>query len=264
MGAKYVQNAADLAALFFVQSGIENFENLGDNVSSKALGEYLAFGTPSSSSRSDVTPNGNDLSRAKSQMDRLGLTVTDLFARGEIGVVFGFPSYLREIQYSVKRASQENVLNKRNLKTTNVPVLDASKSANLARFNYFALSKYAQDQQGGLEFILHLASPASQESYMENFPYVLPALNDLVDVRKDQVVSKDFPRVRYDSFLPPSGTKAVTFDKGLSVEFDRFFRSGIDAEKDARSTLSDLAAVLKCHRRHLLEGQNFEEACPTY
>lgn len=71
LGTKYVQNASDLAALFFVQSGIENFENLGDNVSSKAFGEYLAFGVPSSSSRSDVTPNGNDLFRAKSGMDRL-------------------------------------------------------------------------------------------------------------------------------------------------------------------------------------------------
>ena len=135
-------------------------------------------------------------------MEKLSLTATDLFARGEIGVVFGFPSFLREIQYSVKRASQENVLNKRNLKTTNVPVLDSSKPAVLARFNYFALSKYAQDQQGGLEFILHLASKQSQESYMEKFPYVLPALNELVDTRKEQVMSKDFPRVRYDSFLP--------------------------------------------------------------
>lgn len=247
-----------------MQSGLENFENLGDNVSSKALAEYLAFGVPASSSRSDVTSNGNNLSRTKAQMERLGLTVTDLFARGEVGVVFGFPSYLREIQYSVKRASQENVLNKRNLKTTNIPLLDASKPANLARFNYFALSKNAQDQQGGLEFILHLASRASQESYMEKFPYVLPAFNELVDVRKDQVVSKDFPRVRYDSFLPSSGTKSLAFDKGLSVEFDAFFKTGIDSEKDARTLLSDLSAFIKCHRRHLIEGQNFEEACPTY
>lgn len=61
--------------------------------------------------------------------------------------MFGYPSYLREIQYSVKRASQNNVLNKRNLKSTSVPVIDSEKPANLAKFHYFALSKYAKDQQ---------------------------------------------------------------------------------------------------------------------
>ena len=186
-------------------------------------------------------------------MEKLSLTATDLFARGEIGVVFGFPSFLREIQYSVKRASQENVLNKRNLKTTNVPVLDSSKPAVLARFNYFALSKYAKDQQGGLEFIIHLTDKKSQESYMEKFPYVLPALNELVDARKEQVVDKDFTRVRYESFLPPQGMKVVSFDKGLSSDFDSFFKTALEAPKDSKSFLSDLVAVLKCHRRHLIE-----------
>ena len=216
------------------------------------MADYLSFGVPLGSP-TGVEPNGNDLSRLKPNMDRLGLTATDMFARGEIGVVFGFPSYLREIQYSVKRASQNNVLNKRNLKSTGIPVVDSDKPANLAKFNYFALSKYAKDQQGGLEFIIHLTDKKSQESYMEKFPYVLPALNELVDARKEQVVDKDFTRVRYESFLPPQGMKVISFDKGLSSDFDSFFKTALEAPKDSKSFLSDLVAVLKCHRRHLIE-----------
>lgn len=252
MGGKYVQNASDLVALFLVQNGASSFESLGDNGSAKAMSDYLSFGVPQNSP-TGVESNGNDLSRMKADMDRLGLTATDLFARGKIGVVFGYPSYLREIQYSVKRASQNNVLNKRNLKTTGIPVVDSDKPANIARFNYFALSKYAKDQQGGLEFIIHLTDKKSQESYMEKSPYVLPALNELVDARKEQVVSKDYTRVRYESFLPPQGMKALAFDKGLPTEFDGYFKTAIDAPKDSKSFLSDLVAVLKCHRRHLIE-----------
>lgn len=88
---------------------------------------------------------------------------------------------------------------------------------------------------------------------MEKFPYVLPALNELVDARKEQVVSKDYTRVRYESFLPPQGTRVSAFDKGLSTEFDAYFKTALDAPKDSKSFLSDLVAILKCHRRHLIE-----------
>lgn len=43
MGGKYVQNASDLVSLFFVQNGAASYESLGDNGSSKAMADYLAF-----------------------------------------------------------------------------------------------------------------------------------------------------------------------------------------------------------------------------
>lgn len=264
LGGKYVQNASDLVSLFMVQNGFASYENLSENGSTKAVAEYLAYGIPSGPS-GDSAGNGNDLSRFRSEMDKLSITATDLFARGKVGVVFGFPSYLREIQYAVKRASQETVLNKRNLKTTTLPVTDNDKNpANLARFQYFALSKYAKDQQGGLEFIIHLADKKSQESYMEKFPYVLPALNELVEKRKEQTMSKEYPRVKYESFLPIQNAKAITYDKGLASEFDAYFKALGDPGKDSRRIVSELSELVKCQRRHLIEGANFEEACPTY
>lgn len=265
LGGKYVQNAGDLVSLFMVQNGFASYENLSENGSAKALSEYLAYGVPSGSSTGDSTGNGNDLSRFRSEMDKLSITATDLFARGKIGVVFGFPSYLREIQYAVKRASQEASLNKRNLKTTTLPVTDNEKNpANLARFQYFALSKYAKDQQGGLEFILHLADAKSQESYMEKFPYVLPALNELVEKRKEQTMSKEYPRIKYESFLPVQNAKSVAYDKGLSSEYDAYFKALGDSGKDSKKIVTELSELIKCQRRHLIEGANFEEACPTY
>lgn len=264
LGSRYVQGAGDLAALFLVQNGVSGYEGLADNGSTKALADYLAFGAPTIGNTPGVVPNGNSLSSFRAEMDKVNLTATDLFARGKIGVVFGFPSFLREIQYSVKRASQENVLNKRNLKTTAIPVANADKQTNLARYNYFALSKYAKDQMGGLDFIIHLTKKESHESYLEKFPYVLPALNELVDKRKEKTISSDFPRVKYESFLPAQGVKAVAFDKGMANEFDGYFRTALDSGKDPKQILTDLSSVVKCQRRHLVEGSNFEEACPSF
>lgn len=228
------------------------------------MADYLAFGAPDTGAAPGVTPNGNDLSQFKPEMEKLSLTVTDLFARGKIGVVFGFPSYLREIQYAVKRASQESSLNKKNLKTATLPVADSEKAANVAKFQYFALSKYAPDQKAGLDFIIHLVGKESQESYLEEFPYVLPAMNELAEKRKEQTMSKDYPRVKYENFMLAQGAKAIPFDKGLSTEFDAYFKAVNEAQKDPKQILTDLSAIIKCQRRHLIEGANFEEACPTY
>jgi DNA-directed RNA polymerase subunit N (RpoN/RPB10) len=60
------------------------------------------------------------------------------------------------------------------------------------------------------------------------------------------------------------GAKAIPFDKGLSTEFDAYFKVVNEAQKDPKQIFTDLSAIIKCQRRHLIEGANFEEACPTY
>jgi ABC-type glycerol-3-phosphate transport system substrate-binding protein len=261
LSAKYVSNAADLAGLFFVQNGIESAANFGDSNAAKSLSEYFAFGVSESSAPSGSKANGNEFSRLKPEMDRLSISASDLFARGKVGIVFGYPSFLREIQYAIKRASQTNVLNKRNLKTTSVPTLDPKKSANLARYQYFALSKSAPNPDAALEFLIHLSDKSSQESYLSKFPYYLPARNELVDARKDQPVDKEFPRVKYESFLPIQGVKLATFDRSFPTEFASYFATVDESVKSPRAALSELDDSIKCLRRHLIEGANFDEAC---
>ena len=93
---------------------------------------------------------------------------------------------------------------------------------------------------------------------------LINALNELVDKRKEKTISSDFPRVKYESFLPAQGVKAVAFDKGMANEFDGYFRTALDSGKDPKQILTDLSSVVKCQRRHLVEGSNFEEACPSF
>lgn len=124
---------------------------------------------------------------------------------------------------------------------------------NLARYHYFALSKFAKDQLGGLDFVIHLSKKQSQESYLEKFPYALPALNELVEKRKEKTVSSDFPRVKYESFLPVQGLKTVAFDKGMPNEYDAYFKTAIETGKDPKQIVTDLSSVVKCQRRHLVE-----------
>lgn len=82
-------------------------------------------------------------------MKDLNLTTVDMFVRGKIGMIVGFPSLLREIEYSIKRAGSENVLGAKTLRTSEIPQisLDPKDSINLGEYNYFALSKISPNTQ---------------------------------------------------------------------------------------------------------------------
>lgn len=260
LGSRYVQNAPDILTLMFAQNGIKSYSGFNESGAKKALSEYLAFGlTPSESSGTisyEQTPsaNGNDLSKNKDEMDRLGLTVTDLFARGKVGFVIGYPSFLREIEYSIKRTNGDSVFNKKNLKTTSIPVGDGEKAYNLARYQYFALSKTTKEQQTALDFLSFLSTKPAQEAYLAKFPYALPAMSELQEARKNQVFTRDYPWVKYESFLPVAGIELTTFQKGLLPEYNAFFGKILDEKAASTKNILDRATrVLDCNRRHLVE-----------
>ncbi len=257
---KYVPGASDLLALFLVQHGVESSERLNDGDAVKAATQYFAYGASAAETPSGVESNGNSLIALKGEMDRLGITAVDLFVRGKVGIVFGYPSLLREIQYAFKR-TQDAELPKRALRATAVPSVDPKKPVNLARYRYFAVSKYSAYPEAGFDFLRHLAQKSSQESYLTKFPYYLPARNELLDFRKDQVIDKDFPRVKYESFLPVQDGKLAAFNRGFPTEWEAVAENSDGTLKPARAVLSDLDDAVKCLRRHLIEGANYEESC---
>ncbi len=66
-------------------------------------------------------------------MKDLNLSTVDMFVRGKIGMIIGYPSLLQEIEYSIKRAGTENTLTSRTLRTSEIPQisLDSKDAINL-------------------------------------------------------------------------------------------------------------------------------------
>ena len=79
------------------------------------------------------------------------LTNTDLFARGKVATLVGYPSTERDILLAIKRAKKdkayENVFEK-NIRWTTIPQVEeeAKKQINMARYMYFAMTKYGQNR----------------------------------------------------------------------------------------------------------------------
>lgn len=254
LDGKYIPGAPDILSLFLLQNKISSYDKFADADANKAITNYFSFSGKTSP---------NTLAHIQSTMKDLNLTTVDMFVRGKIGMVIGYPSLLREIEYSIKRAGSENVLSSKNLRTSEIPQasLDPKDAINLGEYNYFALSKASPNVQAGYSFLTYLSSGEAEEKYLQNFPLSLPAQRIREESKMSEAMSKDYERVRYRSFMNPD-TELQTFAKGLKNEYDAYFALVLGKiQKDPKDMLLDAIKYIDCNKKHLINQTALEEEC---
>lgn len=254
LDSRYIPGASDVLSLFFLQNGIPSYTKFSDANANKALDAYSAF----SGGSNPATAN-----HILSSMKDLNLSTVDMFVRGKIGMVIGYPSLLQEIEYSIKRAGTENAITSKTLRTSEIPQisLDAKDSINLAEYNYFALSKLSPNAQAGYSFLAYLATGEAEDKYLQSFPLYLPAQRLHEESKMNEAMSKDYDRVKYRSFMNPD-TPLQVFDKGLKIKYDTYFTQIFSAvQKETKTILSGAMKYIDCNKKHLIDGTSFDEEC---
>ena len=255
-GSRYITQSPSIASLFFVQNNIESIDRMGESMAKQGLEDYLKYAKSSE--------NSSGIYSLKTVMDQENRTATDLFAEGRISVIFGYPSILREIEYSIKRAWSKAALEKRDLRSAPVPQKQSGKKINLARYNYFAVSKYSQNIDAAADFVGYLSTNSAGNLYSEAFSQYLPARNDVLESLKEEkrVMNKTFPWVQYDSFLPGQDMMLVNFDRGLTSEFEQSFGLALDhADQDVKMILDSVQKQVACRKKQLIDRTGFEISC---
>lgn len=251
---KHIVGMPDIISLFLLQNKIDSYSKFSDPQAVLWLNNYLTL----SGSADQET-----LAHIQSVMTDLNLTTVDLFVRGKIGMVVGFPSLLREIEYAIKRAGTENVLSGKSLRTSEIPEPsnDPKEWVNLGEYNYFALSRTSKNSQAGYTFLAYLYSREAEEKYLEKFPTYLPAQVIFEEKKLDEQISPDYERVKYRSFMNPD-TDLHIFDKGLKNEYDAYFSNiSRNTKKESKDVLMGVNKYVDCNKKHLVDVTSFEEEC---
>lgn len=217
LGGEYIESAPDIVSGLFLQNGITSYSGFNEDGARNALASYFAL-TGDEAISTHITGMMNDLN----------LSSVDMFVRGKVGMLIGFPSLLREIEYAIKRAGSESVLSSKFLRASDIPQIsnDPDKSINLADYNYFALSKTSANPEAGFTFLAYLASREAEEKYLTKFPLYLSAQRIFEEKQRNEPLSKDYERVKYGSFANPD-TELLSFDKGLKNEYDAYFKTAL-------------------------------------
>lgn len=252
LAGRYVTQAASIMSLFLVQSGITSLDKASDWAGTKALENYLSYAIDQSNSIASNIP----------EMNQKVISTTDLFARGKVSVIFWFPSIVRELEYSIKRAGSDLNLERKDVRSAPVPQPTTGKKYNLARYNYFAVSKYAPNINAAADFVAFLATKEASSLYGAAFPQYLPARSDVLEERRaERNLAKGFQWIVYDSFIPPNDVELINFDRGLTSEFEGAFSSSLTPWVDPGTIIGNAKKRIACRSKQLLERTGFAIDC---
>lgn len=157
----------------------------------------------------------NNLNRFSDDFEQT-LSTTDLFVRGKIATLIGYPSTYQDIAIAIQRAKQENQLAPnflKNLRITTVPQdeIDPKKQINMAKYMYFALTKNGAHRNTKkpsndpvLKFMQFLLTTEAQAVFVKHPNSLLPTQNTTLVEGKDNKINSDtdFSMTVADWYVP--------------------------------------------------------------
>ncbi|MBC7504026.1 extracellular solute-binding protein [Candidatus Gracilibacteria bacterium] len=262
LGPTFTPNMIDILPIWLNEGEVYSYNELGS--ARNSLGEYLKYGTLPIGNADTNDNNGigqaNSLNNKKTLMREQKLTTLDLFMRGDIALIVGYPSLVLELEKSGKRAggsSKENVI-----LTDRLPQKSSQSVSNVGRYTYLGISKLTNNAIASVKFLEYLMTPEAQRIYMTEYPYLIPAQSEFYASAESNSLSNILTRTTLSAFIPNIGDKISIFDYGLKSLFERYLREGIDNtdEPDTEALISKISQEVKCQISTLL-GETNNSGC---
>ena len=153
---------------------------------------------------------GRSLNEQRSNMTKEKFTSFDLFMRGDIAMIIGYPSMVLELEKSSKRAGSESVSS--TILTDRIPQESNNTNVNIGRYTYFGVSKFTKNGAASLKFMEYLLTPEAERLFSNEYPYLIPAQSEFYASAETNTLSETLDRTKLDSFLPTTKQKIIVFD----------------------------------------------------
>lgn len=257
--------SADMLPFLTMQYKGPQFNSYGtiDSVESRATIEKLL----------EYRIEENNLSQYKDAYIET-LTNTDLFVRGKVATLVGYPSTERDILIAIKRAKKDKAYENKfedNVRWTTIPQVeeDAKKQINMARYMYFVMAKFGINRNKKepsndpvIKFMQYMATDKAQETFFKNYEYYLPSQIAMLAEPKSQIDGKtgEFDMTVGDWYVPTQ--KYVIYDKGLPHLFNYIVEKALDEPGATASVISgNILSYLSCKINHMTDPDTYDTPC---
>ena len=243
----YTPNMVDILPIWFNGADAKSYAditNTTDSISSYL--KYASLSTGNGTTQWTVNTIGGSLNEEKNEMAKEKFTTFDLFMRGKIAMIVGYPSLVLELEKSSKRAWSDTVSS--TILTDRLPQMSNQSNANIGRYTYFGISKYTKNGQASLKFVEYLLTPEAERLFSNEYPYLIPAQSDFYTSVEWNSLSETLGRTKLAPFLPRTREKITIFQFWLKSRFERYLKESldIDGSPDISSLLSKISREITC------------------
>jgi ABC-type glycerol-3-phosphate transport system substrate-binding protein len=248
---RYTQNASDVMSLFLVLDGLKSITNT-TNIVKNSIWKYLSYrdatSTSADSENNDIYNPNKTLEWEKTSLETTKTTTLDMFVEWKIGMIFGFPSIVLELEKSDKRIGSAKSTAWVIL-TSKIPSKDRRQwRENIARYNYFAVAKGSKNPGASAQFLQYLMTTDAQRKFLEKNPHLIAAQRSLWTAQKNTQLSSILNRASIDVFIPDIDESLSVFDYWLKAEFNQFLSDYIDRNNfiDNNNILNAISHKIGC------------------
>lgn len=228
LSSLYTPNMLDILPIWLVENGSESIASIGD--AQEWVRSYMGYadiqsGTDNTEAHTNtLSPT---LSSKKQDMMQAKETTLDLFMRGDIGMVIGYPSLVIDLEKSAKRIGTNNISNI--VLTDRLPQFSSSKTSNIGRYTYLGMSKKTQNPLASAKFIEYLMTPEAQRALIKIYPYMIPAQVEFYSATESASLSDTLERTKLGSFMPTIGQSMTVYEYGIKSRIDTPLREAIES-----------------------------------
>lgn len=248
LGSNFVPNVSDILPLFFAKDGMYDYKSIAQWVA--PFESYYTFWDltiGSSETTDDIYSRADTLRHNESVMQEQKKNTFDEFLAGNIAMIIGYPSTILELEKSKKRVGTESVHD--TILSAKIPENNTKTRENIAKYSYMAISKNSKNPDASLAFLSYLSTPEAGRILMEIYPHMIPAQKELQPSATQMTISKEFPRLKMEAFIPEIGTKLQVFDYGNKKLFENILTknwSNMGSRSDIATFSKKLSEEITC------------------
>ncbi|QFR39392.1 extracellular solute-binding protein [Candidatus Gracilibacteria bacterium 28_42_T64] len=238
-----VYNAADIVTQFFMlENGVSKLADVTGPKLKQSLASYLLYG--------DISGN-NAYNSRYSDLIALGKNNLDLFSQSETYMVVGYPRMIQEIH---KKGFGKNFL-----LASPFPHYYSGDGATLLNYNYFVINKDSSNIDLATTVLQFLSTDSGVGTYLDTFPYYLPALLSLESDKLGEKIHPEFNMVLGDFYEPSYELKS--FDKGVKNLYDREILSILDNPSNYKELFDSFRSRITCKTTKFVHLENLSSSC---
>ena len=202
------------------------------------------------------------------------LTNTDLFVRGKVATLVGYPSTERDILLAIKRAKKDKAYENNfedDVRWTSIPQVetDLKKQIGFARYMYFVMAKNGVNRNFEkpsndpvIKFMQYLATAEAQETFFKNYEYYLPSQLAMLENKKLEIDGKTgkFGMTVGDWYVPT--LRFALYNKGIPHLFNYIVEKALDEPGATASVISsNILSFISCKMNHMVDPDTYDTPC---